>query len=210
MYAVSSHDKDPSRATGFNLQGEIDYCKRKLLEWKKAAPKAKIYYKEGNHETRLTRYLQSNAKALFGLEALEIPVLLNLKALGIEWVPNFKKKQIGKLWHLHGNEIGGSGQNVAHAKFRRTQANIIFGHHHTENKHTTRSYDGAVHGAWSNPCLCDLECEYMHHTHNWSHGFAVIEYHSNGNFQVDQIQILKTSSKGDKARCMVRGKLISL
>jgi hypothetical protein len=205
MYAVSSHDKDPSRATPRYFQEEIEYSKEKLTKLRKILPNAEIYYKEGNHETRLTRFLLKNAPVLYGMKQVSLPYLLGLNELNIKWIKNGQRKAIGKLHHLHGNEIGGAGDNPAATKFKRMQCNFIFGHHHTQSKYSSRAYDGNIHAGFANPCLCDLEPEYLHHSHNWSHGFSVIDYAKNGDFQLDQIQIVKPGVHSAKAACMVRG-----
>ena len=205
-YAVSAHDKDPNRATPASFKGEIGYAKEKLLELRQLLPDAKIYFKEGNHESRLQRYLRTHASALADLEELSLPSLLKLDTLNIKWIPNEQKFRIGKLWHLHGNEVAGSGQSVARLKFMRTLANIIFGHHHQKDDFVVRTYEESNKGAYANPCLCSLNVEYIHHPHTWSLGFSEIRYSKVGNFQVQQTIIIKENSQSRRASCLSNGK----
>jgi hypothetical protein len=202
MYPVSHWDRDPHRK--LELQNDIDYTVIQLQKFRDAAPKAKILFKEGNHETRLTRYLHSKAEELSVLDALKVENLLRLDELDIEFVPNSKRYQIGKLWHLHGNEVRASGINVARTLYLRFNANIIFGHFHKMGAYFGRRYGEQSQGAWANGCLCDLDVEYDHFP-QWQQGFSVIEYSKTGAFQVEQIPIIKPTDHSKRAQCMVRG-----
>ena len=206
-YAVSAHDKDANRGTPAAFKEELVYARTKLGELRDRLPNTRIIYKEGNHETRLSRYISKNAAVLSNIAALTLPELLSLNELKIEWIPNDGRLRIGKMWHIHGNEIGGSGMSPARLKYTRMQCNFIFGHHHQRDKFRPRAYDGSQHGAYANPCLCDLEPEYAHHTHNWSLGFTIIDHDTDGTFQVEEIEIVKPSTRARIAKCNVRGQI---
>lgn len=204
MYGVSAHDKDPNRATPAAFKEELIVMRQFLQEIRETLPNTRIFYKEGNHETRLSRYILKNAPALSNLSVVTLPELLNLKDLSIEWIGNNERLRIGKLWHIHGNEIGGGGQNPARLKYLRMQTNFIFGHLHTRDKYRPMAYDGQQHGAWANPCLCRLDAEYLHHASSWSLGFSPVHHDSDGTFQVEETEVIKTS--GHSAKCFVLGK----
>lgn len=206
-YSVSAHDKDANRATPAAFKEEVLYAKAKLEELRSILPNTRIIYKEGNHETRLSRYIAKNAAALSNLGCVTVPELLRLHEYGIEWVGNDDRLRIGKMWHIHGNEVSGAGMSPARLKYGRMQCSFIFGHHHQRDKYRPRAYDGSQHGAYANPCLCDLEPEYMHHTHAWSHGFTIIDHDSDSTFQVEETEIIKPSPKAKSAKCNVRGKI---
>lgn len=206
-YAVSAHDKDANRGTPAAFKEELVYARTKLGELRDRLPNTRIIYKEGNHETRLSRYISKNAAVLSNIAALTLPELLSLNELKIEWIPNDGRLRIGKMWHIHGNEIGGGGQSPARLKYTRMQCNFIFGHHHQRDKFRPRAYDGQQHGAYANPCLCDLEPEYAHHAHNWSLGFTIIDHDTDGTFQVEEIEIVKPSTRARMAKCNVRGRI---
>ncbi len=201
-YAVSKYDRDPSRK--LTLQQDLNYAHEELAKIRKAVPKAEIVLLEGNHEQRLTKYLHSKAEELSCLEALELKSLLKLDSLKIKWIPNGTRTKIGKLWHLHGNEIAGGGTNIAKSKFDRLGTNVIFGHHHKLQSYTKRNYEGEVCGAWANPCMSDLQPDYAHFT-DWVLGFSIIEYGKNGIFNVEQIPVIKQTINSSKASCFVRG-----
>ena len=202
MFAASQWDKDPKTAHEFNIQYEFDYTKEKIAELRRLAPNAQIYFKEGNHETRLQRFLNKNAPALRSLKAITVPYNLGLTELNVEWVENNDKYRIGELWHLHGNEIGGGGANVALAKLRKLLSNCIFGHYHVQQTAIFRKYCGSPIGAWAIASLCDFNQDYVHHADSWSNGFARVEYLPSGLFDVNPVQIL---TDGDKQICRVDG-----
>lgn len=205
-YAVSAHDKDADRGTPTSFINEIVYTKTKLNEIRARLPETRIIYFEGNHETRLSRYINKNAAALSKLQSITLPEFLDLRSLNMEWIPNGGKLRIGRVWHIHGNEVAGGGQSPARLKYSRMQCSFIFGHHHQRDKFRPRAYDGSQHGAYANPCLCDLEPEYLHHAHNWSQGFTIIDHDTDLSYQVEEIEVIKgTQSKS--AKCNVRGKI---
>ena len=209
-YAVSAHDKDPNRATPASFRDELLYTRTRLGELRDLLPNARIIYKEGNHETRLKRYIVKNAAAISNLKAITLTELLDLGSLNIEWIDNEARLRIGKLWHIHGNEVAGAGMSPARLKYTRMQCSVIFGHHHQRDKYRPRAYDGTQHGAYANPCLCDLEPDYVHHAHAWSHGFTLIDHDDDGTFQVEETEVIKPASRARIAKCNVRGEIFSV
>jgi len=204
FYSVSRYDREPERK--LTLQQDLNYTYEELSKLRKAAGKeAEIIFLEGNHEQRMAKFLHSKAEELSVLEALDLKNLLRLDSLKIKWVPNGSRIKIGKLWHLHGNEIAGGGTNIAKSKFDKLGSNVIFGHHHKLQSYTKRNYEGEVCGAWANGCLSDLQPDYAHFT-DWILGFSLIDYGKTGNFNVDQVPIIKPSVNSRTANCFIRGK----
>ncbi len=201
-FAVAQWDKDPNTAHENNIQFEFDYCRNKLEELREILPNARFYFKEGNHETRLQRFLNKKAPELRCLKSITIPFNLELERLEMEWIDNNDKFKLGNLWHIHGNEIRGGGVNVALAKLRKIMANVIFGHYHIEQSALMRQYDGSPIGAWAIASLCDFQQDYVHFAETWSNGFARIEYLASGLFHVQPTQILQD---GNKKICRVDG-----
>ena len=60
FYMVSDFSKDPKR--GISLQEEVDQTVDFLDTVRRAAPKARIVYIQGNHEDRLRRYLWKHSE----------------------------------------------------------------------------------------------------------------------------------------------------
>jgi hypothetical protein len=200
FYAVSAHDRNPLRKLFF--QEEIDQAHAQLNLIRKASPNSLVTYYEGNHETRLRRFLNGNAPELAGLRSLQFQELLNLKKLDIKFIANGTQNAIGKLNHLHGNEVKCGGKNIAEAMYQKFHANIIFGHHHRLQRHSQRRLNKLPHTSLANPCLCDLQVEYDGFP-QWQLGFTFNHYSKSGYFQPEQVQILRDRQA---AWCMVQGK----
>ena len=168
-------------------------------------PKARIIWKEGNHEERLRAYLISNAPALMDAEdeddeddeIFDLPGFVRLVSkrmdatLGVEWVNNKRIIRAGELSIIHGHELGrgGGGVNPARWLFLRTGENAICGHFHRTSEHSEPSLSRKQRGAWSTGCLCDLSPEYMPEN-KWNHGFATIDVDADGGFMVSNHRII--------------------
>jgi len=202
---VSRWPGKPARV--LQLQKEINKQVEELTRLREICPNAEIWFKEGNHEDRLTRYLDSGAKELSSLDCLKLTSLLSLAELDIRFVSNLDRTKFGKLWHLHGNEIRASGINISSTVFRKLGVNCIFGHFHRTQTHFQRFYDRDTRAAWAIGTTGHLEPTYS--THNdWSQSIAIVEYVSSGNFQVDIVSINKTKKRA--ANALWRGKQFSI
>lgn len=196
-YAVSHWRKDPTRA---RFPAEVDGAQAVLRQIASALPEAKRVYVEGNHEARVRDYLWGRASELYGLEALTVPELLRLEAMGYEWVSNSARLEegrepysIGKLYLLHGHEVRvtGSAVNIPRLYWQRCHLNVLVGHHHQAQEHIVKRLDGKHCGAWSSGCLCRLSAEYMPVT-NWVHGLTVIDHDPDtGRFSVQNKKIIE-------------------
>lgn len=191
-HIVGRYDKDPD--TTHDLQYELDITRAQLERLRQTFPSATIYFKEGNHERRLRKYLCSRAAELISLRGLRVENLLGLDDLGIQWIPNDEKFKIGELWHMHGNEIPVGSVYPARNLFLKIGVNIIFGHFHRESKYLDRAMDGKTHGAWGNSCMQTFEPEYTFHN-QWTHGFHIIEYNRFGRFRVEPFTFFQVGTK---------------
>lgn len=186
FYGVSSFLRDPQRR--FSLQDELDLAKRELMRFRKACPKARFYFKEGNHERRLQRYLYSTAPELARLRCLKLPELLSFDRLGVErHIAEGERFKIGRLYYLHGHEFRLGSVHPARTMLLRTHVNSIFGHVHKFDHFALRDFAGNSHASWSNGCLCDLLPDYDVMP-NWTNGFTYIDYVDDGLFQVEPVR----------------------
>lgn len=204
FYSISDFLREPARR--LILQDELDEAAKALGDLRKVSEKSVIYYQEGNHETRLTRYLHRHAPELSALRGLTMPELLGFKQLGVKWVPQGEDFKIGDLWHLHGDEMGGGGALAAARMLRRIPGNMLMGHWHQIQAAYQRTLNGSLHGAWVNGCLCSLNPEYVVKP-QWQQGFTLVNHATSGLFHVDQIPLFKNEQ--DKLSCFVHGKLYS-
>ena len=199
FYQISSWNKNPEE---FNVDHELYQGRQFLTESKDYFGDAIHYYIEGNHEKRLKSFLFSKAPQLSSLRALQLgaPDMLDLDALDIEyiqtreWMLTYDEPfRIGKLYHLHGHELMGSGSvvHIARNTLLKTLDNILIGHHHRVQNHIEHGIGKEkLVGAWSVGCMCNLHPDFMP-INNWMHGFAEVHYADDGRFQVINHSIYK-------------------
>jgi hypothetical protein len=154
-----------------------------LDELKKAAPRATIYYIQGNHEARVNKWAAANFEerylAQMAIDAFGERSALHLDARGISYFANDECHMglykpgiiiLGKCGFMHGY---GGGKHVAEKHLIDVGMNIVHGHNHREQSHTIRTAkDPALRGMCPG-CLCILQQYYNHerptdHTHGYT------------------------------------------
>lgn len=188
-YEISVHEKDPNQR---RFKYEIEAVRSFLKVLRERFPKAKIFYKEGNHEARYVRFLRRKAPELLGFEVIKMQNLLGLKELDIEFVKDSRIAHAGRLTIIHGHEFGKNvfnPVNPARGFFLRSKTNVIGGHHHQVSSHSENTLKGEQLVAYSTGHLADPHPEYMP-INNWSHGFAIVRFKQNGNFAVNNYKII--------------------
>jgi predicted phosphodiesterase len=188
-YEVSNFQPDPRKC---NFAGALRTA-REFFTWLRAKyPKARIVYKEGNHEERLERYFTTRAPAVLGVEEFELKNLLKLSEFGVEWLDEKRPIKLGKLHIIHGHEFKfGSFNpvNPARGLFLRAKTHAIQGHNHQSSQHAERSLTGKTISTWSTGCLCDTRPEYMP-LNNWNLGAARVQVDAKGTFHVESFRII--------------------
>ncbi len=169
----------------YSYEQDIASANEFLNAIQKAAPRAKIYYLEGNHEQRVVRWcitqsLGQKKDASYMAKAFAPEFLLGLKDRGIPYyrrdtmymglaIPGAIK--LGKMGYIH--EMGCS-KHAAAAIVQRFGGSVSFGHTHRVQSDLIRTVSTGVIGAWNPGCLCDLQPLYMHtNLTDWSHGYGV-------------------------------------
>lgn len=102
-HTVSRYDHDGSKLTYVE---EVEAGRQFLRYLRGRFTKARIVFKDGNHEERLDKYILSRAPALFGLEDCTIASLIGLAAVGAEHVRDQRVIHAGQLRVIHGHEYG--------------------------------------------------------------------------------------------------------
>lgn len=142
-----------------------------------ASPDSQIVYLEGNHETRLERWIERNAPHMCGITS--IPLKLRLEERGIRWVPESEQPySMGGLSVIHGHQdLSGWGPIYAARKLAdlhgRPGRVLVYGHTH---KHQVfdRPHSGGVARAIGLACMRSLRPGWTHgRTDAWSHQWAL-------------------------------------
>jgi len=188
FYQISRFSRDPSKP---RVKNEIEKG-RQLLAWLRSKfPRARLVFKEGNHDERLKNFLSERAPELFDLDDLHLPNLLRAADVGVEWVGDRRVMQLGKLPVIHGHEYqGGGGVMPARWLFIRAWSSALCGHFHQPSHFPVTSLDGREMGVWSTGCACFLN-PYYRRKNPWRHGYAMIEVGAGGLFEVTNREVLK-------------------
>jgi len=190
FFSVSFWEKDPRKR---DLQGEIATSREVLEIIREGFPKAKIIFKNGNHEDRWERYLFVKAPELLGVQDFTISAMLRLASFKVEWVGEMRPVQIGKLPIVHGHEWKygvTSPVNPARGFFLRAKESVLGAHLHRSSSHSEATLNGSVISSWSIGCLCDLHPDYSV-LNAWNYGFAMVEVARTGMYQVHNRKIVK-------------------
>lgn len=191
FYELSKFNKDPKRLKAGGLQEEIESWTKGQRAWMDAAPNAIRRYLKGNHEDRLRKYLWKNPE-MFGLEALELPNLLNFMKLNIDFTSvyeDFYEYVLERTVVIkHGNYVRKFSAYSAKAELEDEKYSIstITFHTHRGGSYYSRTRNGVVQ-AHEGFCLCLLEPEYVHHP-DWQQGIILGEV-KDGKVSVEPVLI---------------------
>jgi predicted phosphodiesterase len=189
-HSISRFEKDPRTRM---FKKEIEMIREQFLPTlRETFPKARIIWKDGNHDERYFKYLCDHAEDLLGLPELEWKTLLRLNNFGIEYVGDKRPIMLGRLPVIHGHEYKTSFAapvNPARGYFLRAKTFCLGSHHHQSSAHDEKDLIGKVISTWSTGCLCGLNPRFMP-LNNHNHGFAVVETTTNGDFVVSNRKII--------------------
>ncbi len=150
-----------------------------------------IVWKNGNHDERHEKFLAEHAMVLFKLREVQLPALLGLFDLRINYVTDKRPIHLGKLPVLHGHEYGEqilAPVNPARGLFLKTKWTAMCGHLHQTSEHAETTVQGKLISCWSTGCLCDLHPKYRPFN-RWNHGCAFVELIPGGDFSVENKRI---------------------
>jgi predicted phosphodiesterase len=189
FHGLSRFDKNPKAR---NLADERKATLQFFEVLRKLFPKSRIILKLGNHDERLEKYLAVKAPELLDINEIQFDSLFKLDNYGIELVGQKRVIRAGGLSILHGHEyptpvIG--PVNAARGLFLRAKDSALVNHHHQVSEHTESTIKGEIITCWSLGCLCELHPAYAP-INKWSHGGAIVELDSKGNYEVWNKRIL--------------------
>jgi len=133
-----------------------------------------VRYVEGNHESRLARYINDKAPELHGLITIE-KLLNDGLDTKIEYIKTVPSESIltlrDDLLVGHFNVARKYTCYTVKALVERFQTNIVQAHTHRLGEYSIRTWGKILYG-WESGCLCDLSPEYVFHP-NWQNGFLI-------------------------------------
>jgi hypothetical protein len=155
-----------------------------------------VYFKEGNHDFWLERYLLTNAREIFRLRGVGLKELLKLGELGVHHIHNLKYWTYGDLDGIHGHEFPGFGFGKFPATGlvdkwqtfkKKVDVKVISSHcHRADAAMSKRSKDGKFGLAWTSPAFCLKGAQYNPYA-GWDNGHTELSINSDGLTEVKNI-----------------------
>lgn len=153
-------------------QAALDAAYLYLVELRAAIRRStQVVFMAGNHDERLPRLLEHNAKALLGLKkadtngwpALSVPHLLRLDELRVDYVDGYPANRFlltDRLQAIHGVKVRSNGSTAKAVVDDLTGTSTVFGHIHrveySERTIHTPQGPKTIFGA-SPGCLCRID-----------------------------------------------------
>ena len=185
-YIGSKYQTDPRKR---DIMNERNVVCDILSNIRRAFPRARIIFKQGNHEERWYKWICGANPDLLHLPELSLESFLRLKDFKIEAVPDRRQIQVGDYSIIHGHEHGGMfGHSVSPARtyWGKTLCNTIVGHTHRITTHSAIGM-GRVDTVHSTGCLSDIYPDWMPHN-MWEHGFATLHVAKSGKTAANNIR----------------------
>ena len=197
--SVSAHPKSP--ADKIDFQAELAAA-NVALDQISALKIPRVVACEGNHETRITRYIAARAPELYGM--MHVKDLLKIEKRGWEWVPYNSWLRIGEVAFTH--DVGRSGVNTARQSLQDFGDNLVIGHSHRGAVVYQGTVEGRQHVCMNVGWLGSYEAvPYMHQARakrDWCHGLGYIEQTKDGVSWCNFVPIIS-------GRCTINGQVIS-
>lgn len=166
--AISRFRKAPDRV--LRMHDDIAEAKKLLVKVRESAPDARIVYLKGNHEARFAHYLWEKAAALLNLEGMNLPTILGLGELGIEWCETGMYQVKPRLIAKHGNLVRSRSAYTATGEMEKNGISGMSGHTHRLGAAYKTNRIG-THVWLESGCICSLEPDYMEgQVPDWQHG----------------------------------------
>ena len=126
----STHLRDPN-VEHFVRAKENQQVRNFLAQlWDSVKEGCALYYLEGNHEHRITKYIKRNAPSLWGLPGLSLPRILGLDEFDFNFIDYGKMLKLDNVYYMHGEMLSIIGGNSVRKHLIRFGRNLVIGHCH--------------------------------------------------------------------------------
>lgn len=170
--SISRFDKPPTDV--LRIGEDLDACRSFLAQVRSSANDARISYLKGNHEARFARWLwkHQDVAALLKAQGMDLPTLLGLGNLGIEWEESGALEVTPTLIAKHGHVVRSRSGYTATGELERNGISGISGHTHRLGQVYKRSRAGVM--TWvESGCLCKYDPDYMEgQVSDWQQGLS--------------------------------------
>ena len=190
--SISRFDKPPSDIV--RIGEDLEACRDFMRQVRESAPDARIHYLKGNHEARFARFLWKHQEvaALLKAQGMELPNLLGLGDLNIEWEESGALEVTPAIIVKHGHVVRQRSGYTATGELERNGISGISGHTHRLGQVYKRSRAGVM--TWvESGCLCKYDPDYMEgQVSDWQQGlsFGTVSLRGRG-FTVHTAPIIK-------------------
>jgi metallophosphoesterase superfamily enzyme len=187
--SLSAWDMDKKRLMeGRRINKELTIA-NKELDFLQSNVKDKdkgVIYIEGNHEDRVTRYIDSHPE-MEGM--IELPDKLDLKKRGVEWIKLNKLFKLGDMYFTHGMY---TNQYSAAKHLQKLGCNVTYGHQHGTQTFMQNMAMQKPHMAYALGTLGDKAPDYMKgKPGNWINQFAVFYWDTTtGHFNLYPVNVI--------------------
>lgn len=137
----------------------------------------RIVYLEGNHEARFANSLVDCHRELTDLRGLDVPTLLGLSDLCIQYVgPYGARIEIDGVIYTHGDKYAKWGGATAAKYLQEYPRSVVFGHCHKAELAHRRWVDGTINFAMSPGTLARCDGIVPGHAHpDWTQAVGTVE-----------------------------------
>ena len=201
----NTHQRNYTKEFCESYEDDVEAANDLFDQLQKNAPRARIYYIEGNHEAHVERWASraftSHKDAVGLLEKYGPEAVLKLRDRGISY---YKRSEfyfglsipgtirLGQVCFVHGIS---HARHCASVHLSRFGTNVVFGHVHRPQMAGERTVMSAGFGAWCPGTLALLQPLYQHTApSSWNHGYAVQFVNPGGQFLHVQVPIHKGKS----------------
>jgi hypothetical protein len=199
FYGISRFEKDPERRAPSE---EIRNVVQLMRYVQQQFPKARLIWRDGNHEDRWAKWCWANAPVLWALKQCRLEGVLGneyadqtdnestkLARYGWEYLSDKRPILAGRLPILHGHELNANSPvNPARGAWLKTSHTVLIGHLHTTSQHTQSDLWHAEVATWSVGALCGLRPLYAP-INRWNHGMALVDVSADGEFDLRNLRI---------------------
>lgn len=188
-HEISRHDPKIGKLP---LRKELDLIDGFFERLRSLFPNAQIIWSAGNHEKRVSAYIEKYAARLSDLKGLDIFSQTEGKDFGVQFIEEHKTAKAGRLNILHGHEaiqfVARSGANPAQRTLDKNgaAASFLIGDVHRTSSAFGRTFDGERNEAHSTGCLCYHQ-GYAGAASKSTQGMALVELFGQ-DFEVQNLQ----------------------